>query len=125
MTSGAMALVSFGSGVNWFNSMWSLLSGMTIGAVAPVLEVNLIGAIGVRMANQGFSRKSVLATLILTVGLGISSGFHFMLGGWNQFVLTAILGTGLPLAGIIFYPPIKRARLVAKYRQSEQYLIKP
>jgi len=125
MTSGAMALVSFGSGVNWFNSMWSLLSGMTIGAVAPVLEVNLIRAIGVRMANQGFSRKSVLTTLTLTVGLGISSGFHFMLGGWNQFVLTAILGTGLPLAGVIFYPPIKRARLVAKYRQSEQYLIKP
>ena len=125
MTSGAMALVYFGSGVDWFSSMWSLLSGITIGAIAPVLEVNLIRAIGVRMANQGFSRKAVLATLILTVGLGVSSGFHFMLGGWNQFLLTAVLGTGLPLSGIIFYPPIKRARLVAKYRQSEQYLIKP
>ena len=125
IVSGVMALVYFGSEYNWFNNTWSLLGGITIGAIAPVLEVNLLRESGVKMANQGFSRKAVLTTLILTVGLGISSGLDWMLGGWNQFVLTAILGTGLPLAGMIVYPIVKRSRLMAKYRQSEQFLIKP
>jgi len=125
ITSGALALVYYGAGFNWFGSLRCLLGGIVIGAVAPVLEVNLIRASGVRLANQGFSRKTILTTLILTVGLGISSGIHVFLGGWNQFVLAAILGTGLPLAGIVAYPLFKRSRLIAKYRQSAQYLIKP
>lgn len=125
IVSGVMALVYFGSEFNWFKSTWSLLGGITIGAIAPVLEINLLRESGVRMANQGFSRKAVLTTLILTVGLGISSGLDWMLGGWNQFVLTAILSTGLPLAGMIVYPIVKRSHLMAKYRQSEQFLIKP
>ncbi|MBV8883658.1 MAG: serine/threonine protein kinase [Chroococcidiopsidaceae cyanobacterium CP_BM_RX_35] len=125
MTSGVLALVYYGAGFNWFSSLRRLLGGIVIGAIAPVLEVNLIRASGVRLANQGFSSKTILTTLILTVGLGSSSGIHVFLGGWNQVVLAAILGTGLPLAGMIAYPPFKRSRLMAKYRQSAQYLIKP
>ncbi|MBV8884389.1 MAG: serine/threonine protein kinase, partial [Chroococcidiopsidaceae cyanobacterium CP_BM_RX_35] len=96
MTSGVMALVYCGTGFNWFSSWTRLFGGIVIGAVAPVLEVNLIRASGVRLANQGFSRKTILTTLILTVCLGVSSGIQLFLGGGNQFVLAAILGTGLP-----------------------------
>ncbi len=126
ITAGPMAMVYFGGyGSGWVTSMWGLLSGVTIGAVAPLVEINLLRAIGSGMANKGFSRKAVVATLLLTVGLGMSSSLPLTLGVWNQFVLTAVMVTGLPLAGMIFYPPIKRSRLSAKYRQYEQHLIKP
>ncbi len=125
ITSGAMAVVVFGAWGGWFSSNWSLLSGIIVGAVAPVLEVNLFRAVGSGMANKGFSRKAVVATLLLSVGLGISSSLSLTLGIWNPLVLTSVLGTGLPLVGMVFYPPIKRSRLIAKYRRSEQHLIKP
>jgi hypothetical protein len=105
--------------------MWGLLTGVTVGAVAPLLEVNLLRAVGSKMAKKGFSRKAVVTTLLLTVGLGMSSSLPLTLGVCNPFVLAAVLGTGLPLSGMIFYPPIKRSRLMGKYRQSEQHLIKP
>ncbi len=126
ITAGPIAMVYFGGyRADWFRSTWSLLSGVAVGTLAPVLEVNLLRMIGSGMANKGFSRKAVVATLVLTVGLGMSSSLPLILGIWNPFVLAALLGTGLPLTGIIFYPPVKRARLIAQYRQSEQYLIKP
>jgi len=125
ITAGAMAVVCFGAWGDWFRSNWSLLSGIIVGAVAPVLEVNLFRAVGSGMAKKGFSRKAVVATLLLTVGLGISSSLPLTLGIWNPLVLSAVLGTGLPLAGMIFYPPVKRARLMTKYRQSAQHLIRP
>jgi len=126
ITSTPMALVFFDSlRLGWFSNYGSLLIGIIVGAVVPVLEVNLLRVIGARMANNGFSRKAIIATLILTMGLGIGSGFHFWHLGWNQLAIATVLGTGLPLAGMIFYPQLKRSRLMAKYRQSEQRLIKP
>ena len=67
--------------------------------------------------KSGFLFGALLGALI-TAG-------PMAMGVWNPFVLTAVMSTGLPLAGMIFYPPIKRSRLSAKYRQYEQHLIKP
>jgi hypothetical protein len=75
--------------------------------------------------KKGFSQKATITLLILTIGLGSSLGVWLKLGALNLPALAAILGTGLPLAGMLLYPPLQRSRLIAKYRQSEQHLIKP
>jgi hypothetical protein len=45
--------------------------------------------------------------------------------GFNSFILLALTGTGLPTLFMLLYPPLKRRKLIAKYRQSEESLIKP
>jgi serine/threonine protein kinase len=75
--------------------------------------------------NKGFSKVASIAILILTIGLGSSLGVGMKLGASNLFALAAVLGTGLPLAGMMLYPPLQRRRLIAQYRKSEQHLIKP
>jgi hypothetical protein len=39
--------------------------------------------------------------------------------------LLALNGTSLPALFMLVYPPLKRRKLIAKYRQSEESLIKP
>jgi serine/threonine protein kinase len=63
--------------------------------------------------------------LILPVsGLGISVGAGIIIG-FNSFILLALTGTGLTTLFMLLYLPLKRRKLIAKYRQSEESLIKP
>ncbi|MDJ0796558.1 MAG: serine/threonine-protein kinase [Calothrix sp. MO_167.B12] len=62
---------------------------------------------------------------LLAIGLGISLGIGYTIGFFNFYILLGLVGTGLPLATILVYPPIKRRRLIAKYRKNEQHLTKP
>jgi hypothetical protein len=57
-------------------------------------------------------------------GLGISVGAGIIIG-FNTFILLALTGTGLTTLFMLLYPPLKRRKLIAKYRQSEKSLIKP
>ncbi|MDB9372029.1 hypothetical protein [Nodularia sphaerocarpa] len=63
--------------------------------------------------------------LLVTAGLGIRCGIGFMVGLQNPYILLALSGTGLPLASMLLYPPLQRRKLIAKYRKSEEHLIKP
>jgi hypothetical protein len=72
-----------------------------------------------------FGTILAVAILLLTVTLGISLGIGLKLGLLNPFVISTVLATGLPLAWMIIYLPKERSRLIAKYRKSEQHLIKP
>ena len=92
-----------------------------IGAYS-VFTVEYLGA---EIKKKGFSQKATVTLLILTIGLGISLGVGLKLGALNLPALAAVLGTGLPLGGMLLYPPLQRRQLIAKYRQSEQHLIKP
>ncbi len=63
--------------------------------------------------------------LILPVSvLGISVGAGIIIG-FNSFILLALTGTGLTTLFMLLYLPLKRRKLIAKYRQSEESLIKP
>jgi hypothetical protein len=55
--------------------------------------------------------------------LGSSLGVGYKLRALNLPTLAAVLGTGLPLAGMLLYLWIEQRRLVSKYRKSEQHLI--
>jgi serine/threonine protein kinase len=62
---------------------------------------------------------------LLTAIFGISVGFGFAGGFANQFTILALGISGIPLLCALIYPPIKHHRLITKYRNSEQNLIKP
>ncbi len=87
--------------------------------------VSRIKYLGAEIEKEGVSKVATVAILILTIGFGSSLGVGLKLGALNFSALAALLGTGLPLAGMFLYPPLQRRRLIAKYRQSEQHLIKP
>ncbi|MCC2695995.1 serine/threonine protein kinase, partial [Nodularia sp. LEGE 04288] len=73
-----------------------------------------------------FEHKSIVRRLLLlTAGLGISFGIGCIIGLLNPYILLALSGTGLPLATMLLYPPLQRRKLIAKYRKSEERLIKP
>jgi len=88
-------------------------------------SVSTVKYLGAEIKKKGFNQKASVALLILTIGLGTSLGVGLKLGALNLPVLAAVLGTSLPLAGMLFYPPLQRRQLIAKYRKSEQNLIKP
>jgi serine/threonine protein kinase len=99
----------------------TVLSLIYIGAYI----VSRIKYVGAEINKKGFSPRATVALLILTIGLGSSLGVWLTLGALNLPALAAVLGTGLPLAGMFLYPPLRRRQLVARYRQSEQHLINP
>lgn len=75
--------------------------------------------------NRGFSRFLAFGVSLLCAGLGISLGIGSKLGFSHPWITYAILGTSVPLALMIIYPPIERARRIASYRKLEGHLIKP
>lgn len=113
------------------------LIGVIVGVVT-VIVAAVVGAMAVVagavlrdmaiveiVANKGFSRKFAVSISLLLAGLGTSLGIGCRLGFLNPFLLAATLGTALSLVAMILYPPFQRSRLIAKYRFSEQNLIKP
>lgn len=87
--------------------------------------VSIFKEIADGIEKEGFSKVATVPLLILIIGLGSSLGVWFKLGALNLPALAAVVGTSLPLAGMLLYPPLQRRQLIAKYRQSEQRLIKP
>jgi serine/threonine protein kinase len=75
--------------------------------------------------NRGFSKTLAFGVSLLSAALGISLGIGLKLGFFNQLVMSALIGTSFPLATMILYPPLERARRIARYRKLEGNLIKP
>lgn len=75
--------------------------------------------------QRGFSKTIAIGVSLLSTALGISLGLGFKLGFVNQLVTSAIVGTSLPLATMILYPSLERAKRIAHYRKLEGHLIKP
>jgi len=67
----------------------------------------------------------LILLILLILGLEISVGTGTIIGFLNPLVLLALTGTSLPALFMLLYPPLKRRKLIAKYRQSEESLIKP
>lgn len=91
----------------------------------PSLLIVILALTIKQMKQKNFHSFQAIIVPILTAGLGLSIGFGFQLGFCEPRIIAAIAGTGIPLTTMTFYPPIKRAKLVSKYRQKEQHLIKP
>ncbi|MGK7878053.1 MAG: serine/threonine protein kinase [Xenococcaceae cyanobacterium] len=95
------------------------------GARSGTQTVVMPGTVVWKHLKTEFGTILAVAILLLTAGLGLSLGMGFNLGFLNPLIVSAVLAISLPLAWMIIYLPITRHRLIAKYRQSEQHLIKP
>ncbi|MDB9497851.1 serine/threonine protein kinase, partial [Nodularia spumigena CS-336/02] len=102
--------------------------GMAVGWAVywAVFGAVIAAVIAARDVIDTVENKSIAIPLLLfTAGLGISGGIGCIVGLLNPYILLALSGTGLPLATMLLYPPLQRRRLIAKYRKSEERLIKP
>ncbi|MDD1420516.1 serine/threonine protein kinase [Dolichospermum sp. ST_sed1] len=93
------------------------------------LAVAVAGAVAVAVylaEDMAKEAKNLFTNILilLILGLGISVGTGIIIG-FNTFILLALNGTSLPALFMLLYPPLKRRKLIAKYRQSEESLIKP
>lgn len=134
VVAGAGAMVALVAGVElWAGAMlalaaWAVLgvwAGAGLGPGAGVVALCIAGIIAKTHRQRGFSLSFAVGLSLATTASGISLGIGFKLGLLNPLVMLAVAGTSLPLAAMMIYPPLRRARLVAKYRKSEQQLIKP
>jgi hypothetical protein len=63
--------------------------------------------------------------ILLTLGLGATVGTGIIASFLNPFILLALTGTSLPTLSMLLYSPLTTRKLITKYRDSEEYLIKP
>ncbi|MFH7031048.1 MAG: hypothetical protein ACHBN1_38315 [Heteroscytonema crispum UTEX LB 1556] len=93
--------------------------------VIPALIIMAMNQVFQGLQEEEYNILFSMFFLILTIACGTSIGFSFLTEGVNYLALTAVAITASPLATILIYPHANRRRLIAKYRDSEQHLIKP
>jgi len=96
---------------------------MVVVAMPVVMAVEMAGEMIKEMIKEA-KNLFTIGLILLILGLGISVGTGIIIG-FNSFILLALNGTSLPALSMLLYPPLKRRKLIAKYRQSEESLIKP
>jgi len=115
--------------VNWFGTQFRAMDAAVAAFAAVDLVVFIAAFEGENVAEscvaRGFSSPLSLGISLLATALGISLGMGFQQGFMNPLIVSAIVGTGLPLSALILYPPLERAFRIAGYRKFEQHLIKP
>jgi len=104
--------------------VWGAL-GAWVGVGAGFVWLLLAGIVVKTHRQRGFSLKYALGISFLTTALGITLGMGFQVGVLNPLIILALTGTTLPWAAMIMAPPLRQAKLIAKYRQSEQQRIEP
>ncbi|MEH2407979.1 serine/threonine protein kinase [Nostoc sp.] len=120
MVAGVGAGVRFLIGVVAVGGFGAVVTAV-IGFVAVVVAVVAAVAVVADVENQ----FTAVFLLLLTAGLGTSIGIGCLVGLLNLYILLALAGTGLPLATMLLYPRRQQRKLITKYRQSEERLIKP
>jgi serine/threonine protein kinase len=90
-----------------------------------VLAVNIAGASALvataaisvvkKVDRSRFKLGLAISSVLLSGGLGISSGIGLFVGLLDPFVLLALASTSLPLGAVLLYPHLKQAILIAKY----------
>ncbi len=98
-------------------------------ATAGTLAATAVTGVALILAASGITKEFGLqiatALSLLTAASGISCGIAVQLGFWTPLLIAAAAITGIPVIGVMVWLPIKRSRLKAQYRRSEEHLIAP
>lgn len=103
--------------------MWILL-----GAMVPVLMLNLLDSTTSKMLKEGFNGKFIFSSIMMALTWGVS-----LMPLWLPRTPISLSFLSPPATfmatvaflGILLYPKLRQAKLTAKTRKAEQYLIKP
>ncbi|MFO0055107.1 MAG: serine/threonine protein kinase [Dolichospermum sp.] len=124
---GAVVGILGGGVLGSYNADSKISSEIGIGIVIWIVFMILALWLTYRNLHDENWHNKILS--LLSAGLGSSFGIIYgiisIFGFLNPYILLALTGTGLPLSVMLLYPPLKRRKLIAKYRQSEKSLIKP
>ncbi|MEH2309157.1 serine/threonine protein kinase [Nostoc sp.] len=119
-----------GWAVGWWGVHWWAVDSFVswfLSAVGWFVHLAVASAVAsavgwvINLAEDSFTTVLIL----LTLGFGVSVGTGLIAGFLNPFILLALTGTSLPALSMLLYSPLKRRRLITKYRQFEESLIKP
>ncbi|NES86995.1 MAG: serine/threonine protein kinase, partial [Moorea sp. SIO2B7] len=135
-TGGAMAgsVAGIIVGILSLSMAWS---GAVAAAGTAVLSSAIAGLVGAAIAGvgtgmvvedllrKGIEQNFAVCISLLTTASGISLGLSFVLGLLNPLVIFAVMATSLPLFGMILYPYLRWAKVLADYRKAEEHLVKP
>ena len=98
-------------------------------ATAGTLAATAVTGVALILAASGITKEFgvqiATALSLLTAASGISFGIAVQLGFWTPLLIAAAALTGVPVIGVMVWLPIKRSRLKAQYRRSEEHLIAP
>jgi serine/threonine protein kinase len=103
----------------------AVISGVGVGLVGSILAGAGLGSTAEHLLTSGLSRRLAVGVSLITAVAGFCLGLCFAPGVFKPLVISIALGTGLVGAGMAAYVPLHRAKLIADYRQAEQYSIKP
>ncbi|MCT7962630.1 bifunctional serine/threonine protein kinase/MFS transporter [Laspinema sp. D1] len=121
-------------------TLMAAIAGFTLGmaagasligswATAGSLAATAVTGVALILAASGITKEFGLqiatALSLLTAASGISCGIALQLGFWSPLLIAAAAITGIPVIGVMVWLPIKRSRLKAQYRRSEEHLIAP
>jgi hypothetical protein len=108
-------------------AIFTVLLGL-VGIVFAAIPVAAIWAISKTfraMRKGGFDDTLSISLPLLTVMLGVDLGAWLRASEFHIFFIISTIAIALPLTVLLIYPPLQRARQIAKYRQSEQHLNDP
>lgn len=110
-----------------------MVVGGLVGELVGVIGVAIFAAMMVGMnfpktfskfQELGFNSCVAQLYILLISGFGTSIGIG-MIFGLSPYLILSLVATGLPLAVMLLYPPLKRDILIVKYWSREPHLIKP
>ena len=78
-----------------------------------------------KLMAREFGEQFAIWLSLLSAAVGSTIGIGLAVGFFNSLVIWAVVGTGLPWVMMIIHLKLQRTRLIAEYRRSERYLIKP
>ncbi|MDZ8067249.1 MAG: hypothetical protein RMY64_16770 [Nostoc sp. DedQUE08] len=102
--------------VGWFVG-WFM--GWVVGLVAGWAVGEAVGWARdwvINLAEDSFTTVLIL----LTLGFGATVGTRIIASFLNQFILLALTVTSLSALSMLLFSPLKRRRLITKYRQYEE-----
>lgn len=108
-----------------FGALIMTLAGALIGSTFGFIAGAGVGFVARHLEQKGFTTRCSRRISLLAIAAGVSLGIDFALGFANPFVLSALVGTGVPLTALLLYPALQRRRAITQYRQSEHHLIQP
>ncbi|NES18565.1 MAG: serine/threonine protein kinase [Symploca sp. SIO3E6] len=98
-------------------ALGGLIGGVIIGVATGIAVEKLMA----RGWDEGFT----IWLSLLSAAVGSTLGIGLVAGFLNSLVIGAVVGTGLPWVAMMIHLNLRRTRLIAEYRRSERYLIKP
>lgn len=121
---GVTALFIAGSG-SLSNMFHGGMAGAAVGATTGMMAGVMTGVTAELLNRRHINSLFATATAFLTTIFAIALGVGFTIGLLHSWLLLVLAGSGVPLAVILAYLPLRRIRSISEFHDSQRHLIKP